>query len=103
MQNALLLGLGGGIAFVISIAMAVSLDFLIDHTIELEKRFGEATYERSLVSSILVGVFSAFIVLPISVFLGLRYGGIACLQHLILRVLLWHYDFAPWRYVQFLN
>ena len=62
-----------------------------------------ATYERLLVSSILEGVFSALIVLPISVFLGLRYGGIACLQHLILRVLLWHYDFAPWRYVQFLN
>jgi hypothetical protein len=34
---------------------------------------------------------------------GLRYGGRACLQHLVLRLSLRHYDCIPRRYVGFLN
>jgi len=34
---------------------------------------------------------------------GLKKGGRACLQHLILRILLWGNGFAPWRYVRFLD
>ena len=32
-----------------------------------------------------------------------KYGGWACLQHLILRLSLWYYDFTPRRYVDFLD
>jgi len=34
---------------------------------------------------------------------GLLYGGIPCLQHLILRFLLWRNDLAPWPYARFLD
>jgi hypothetical protein len=34
---------------------------------------------------------------------GLRYGGRACLQHLVLRLSLWYYDGMPRRYVDFLD
>jgi predicted lipid-binding transport protein (Tim44 family) len=34
---------------------------------------------------------------------GLVEGGLACLQHLSLRFLLWRNDFAPWHYVRFLD
>jgi hypothetical protein len=30
-------------------------------------------------------------------------GGYACLQHLILRIMLWRNDFAPWDYIRFLD
>lgn len=44
----------------------------------------------------IVGPFVAF-------FIGLKNGGAACLQHFTLRLLLWRNDFAPWRYVRFLD
>ena len=34
---------------------------------------------------------------------GIRYGGRACLQHLLLRLGLWYQGFAPWQYVDFLD
>lgn len=34
---------------------------------------------------------------------GLEKGGYACIQHGVLRLLLWHYDDAPLRYVRFLH
>lgn len=34
---------------------------------------------------------------------GLRYGGRACLQHLVLRLKLWSNGSAPWHYVDFLD
>jgi hypothetical protein len=34
---------------------------------------------------------------------GIRYGGRACLQHLVLRLGLWYQGSIPWRYVDFLD
>lgn len=34
---------------------------------------------------------------------GLACGGIACIQHLILRVILYSFGYIPWNYAQFLN
>jgi hypothetical protein len=49
-------------------------------------------------------LFSWFVVGPfVSLFVGLQNGGIACLQHLILRFQLWRNRFAPWRYIPFLD
>lgn len=46
-------------------------------------------------------------VLPFALLIGLIVwlvnGGRACIQHSILRLLLWRYDYAPLRYVQFLE
>ena len=33
----------------------------------------------------------------------LLYGGLACLKHLVLRVLLWRNGAAPWNYARFLD
>jgi hypothetical protein len=41
--------------------------------------------------------------LVVGLFFGLRAGGLACLQHLVLRVLLAGKGFAPLDYVRFLN
>ena len=34
---------------------------------------------------------------------GLRYGGAACIQHLNLRLILWHKNRIPWNYARFLD
>lgn len=36
-------------------------------------------------------------------FFGLMYGGIACFQHVLLRLILWRGDTMPWRYAAFLD
>jgi MFS family permease len=46
----------------------------------------------ALIFGILVGLTS-----------GLRSGGIACIQHSVLRWQLWDNNFLPWNYVQFLD
>ena len=39
----------------------------------------------------------------IGMLIGLRSGGFACLQHVILRLVLWYHGYAPWHYVRFLE
>jgi hypothetical protein len=34
---------------------------------------------------------------------GLRNGGLACLKHYVLRILLWRNDYAPLNYIRFLD
>ena len=34
---------------------------------------------------------------------GLLYGGLACLQHIVLRLILWRSGAIPWNYVRFLD
>jgi hypothetical protein len=41
--------------------------------------------------------------LPIGVIAGLVYGGFACIQHLVLRALLWRSGVIPWNYARFLD
>jgi len=40
---------------------------------------------------------------PIGVIAGLVYGGFACIQHLVLRALLWRSGVIPWNYARFLD
>jgi hypothetical protein len=47
-----------------------------------------------------VGLFGG---LYVGLLFGLIKGGKACIQHGVLRVLLWRYDYAPLRYVRFLE
>jgi eukaryotic-like serine/threonine-protein kinase len=47
--------------------------------------------------------FMLLVGLPFCLSTGLKYGGRACLQHLILRLLLVHNDSASWHYVEFLD
>jgi serine/threonine protein kinase len=82
---------------------------------------------RSARHSVLVGIISVLAVVVIAILLvpllgtdavlplvlsvgplvglvnALRAGGIACIQHLVLRWLLWRKKKMPWRYVRFLN
>lgn len=37
------------------------------------------------------------------VFFGIIYGGKACIQHFILRLILWQHGDIPWNYAKFLN
>jgi hypothetical protein len=48
-------------------------------------------------------VFGLLSGLGVGLATGLRYGGRACLQHLVLRLGLWYQGFAPWQYVDFLD
>ena len=48
-------------------------------------------------------VFGIAFGLAAGVFFGLIYGGAACLQHLLLRLLLWRSGVMPWNYAAFLD
>jgi hypothetical protein len=48
-------------------------------------------------------VFGALFGLMVGIFFGMVYGGAACGQHLLLRLLLWRSGAMPWRYARFLD
>jgi hypothetical protein len=48
-------------------------------------------------------LYGPLIGLGIGLLFGLQMGGAAVLQHLLLRLVLWRKDLAPWRYVSFLD
>lgn len=48
-------------------------------------------------------IFWLFVGLLGGLFVGLEKGGNACIQHGVLRLLVWRYDYAPLRYVRFLD
>jgi eukaryotic-like serine/threonine-protein kinase len=48
-------------------------------------------------------IYGLFVALPIGLFICLKNGGTACIQHLILRFLLWDEGRIPWNYVRFLD
>ena len=39
----------------------------------------------------------------LGLFFGLMYGGIACFQHVLLRLILWRGGAIPWRHADFLD
>jgi hypothetical protein len=41
--------------------------------------------------------------LPVGLFMGMTFGGFACVQYLTLRLLLYQNDCIPWNYARFLN
>ena len=56
---------------------------------------GREVYDR-----LLIGLYAGF---TVGLATGIKYGGRACLQHLVLRLGLRYKDFAPWQYVDFLD
>jgi hypothetical protein len=54
----------------------------------------------SLIAGPVIGLGSGLFV---ALGCGLLFGGLACLQHLAIRVLLTVHDIAPWRYTRFLD
>jgi hypothetical protein len=54
-------------------------------------------------NTLLVGIFTGFIGMIVGLGISLYMGGYACLQHYILRFLLWRNDCAPWNYIRFLD
>ena len=84
MKNALLFGLGTGILAALAFAV-----FIIN------------TREDSIINNILIGVgLSVFLVAPIG---GLFLGGMACVKHFTLRVMLFRQGKMPWNYRRFLD
>ena len=53
------------------------------------------------------GVGQGVKLMPIGLFLGLYtgmiFGGFACIEHFLLRIMLWFKNFAPWDYAKFLD
>jgi hypothetical protein len=63
-----------------------------------------AAPQYGLITGLIVGLFGGLVLgLLTGLIFGLDYGWRACLQHLVLRWVLWRRDLAPWRYVQFLD
>ncbi len=52
--------------------------------------------EPSLEPALFFGLISGL-------FIGLANGGIACIQHGVLRLFLWRVGYAPWNYPRFLD
>lgn len=62
----------------------------------LRFRDPQALLSTSLIYGLVIGVL-------IGLISGLRNGGIACLEHLALRLLLWESGSTPWNYARFLD
>jgi hypothetical protein len=58
-----------------------------------------------LVFRLFFGMFVSRLIvgLVFGLVLGLKNGGTAYLKHYVLRILLWHNDYAPWKYIRFLD
>ena len=75
-----------------SIGLASALILAVINSLSLNS--GSLT--ESLPASIFLGTFIGFMT-------GVSYGGLACIQHYVLRGLLVRYDNAPWNYARFLD
>jgi len=72
------------------------------------RTFPNEGIHRSVRSALLFGMFSGLLVwllagVPIGPLLGLLFGGLACIQHIVLRIMLWRNGSAPLNYVRFLD
>src|SRR5579883_257066 len=57
-----------------------------------------------LVMGLVIGLFGGLVIgLFGGLFFGLQYGGLACIQHFTLRLLLYRSKAIPWNYARFLN
>jgi hypothetical protein len=86
-------GLGGGLLVTLFVGLSLWLLIGLVVGMGLGQDFGLGS---GLVLGLVVGPL-------IGLATGLRYGGRACLQHLLLRLELWDYDCMPRRYADFLN
>jgi hypothetical protein len=87
--NALVSGLFGGLFVGLLSGLCIGL-------------FVGLLYE--LTSGLLIGlIFGISLGLLVGPFVGLHCGGRACLRHFSLRLMLWHNNFAPLRYIRFLD
>jgi hypothetical protein len=96
----LVLGLGVGLVFGLVEGLVAGLVVgLVDERFTPNEGIRRSA-RHALVVGLSGGLFSGLVV---GLLIGLRTGGLACLQHLVLRVLLVSNGFAPLRYVRFLD
>jgi hypothetical protein len=56
------------------------------------------------IESLTYGLFTGLVFAPfVGLFVGLFYGGTACIKHVLLRLFLWRMRCIPWRYSRFLD
>lgn len=104
-QNALGIGLSIVLTGIILVMLIGTLDLILGVAIMVG--LGRSVNDgigQGLSIGLIVGLFGATIIVLISALLGsLRYGGLAYLQHYVLRLLLIHNGSIPYRLVQFLD
>jgi hypothetical protein len=106
--SVLVMGLVSGLVFGLVSGLVIGLvggllDGLVPDEITTRTVPNEGI-RRSARMALVIGLVSGLVTgLVFGLVSGLWKGGLACLQHLILRFLLWRNDFAPWHYVRFLD
>ena len=58
---------------------------------------------RSAANTGIFALVGGLIFLPFGVLIGAIVPGIACIQHFMLRLILWRHGYIPWNYARFLN
>jgi hypothetical protein len=69
--------------------------------ISLNRILGHETWLSSKLDQGLL--FDLYLGLFVGVILGITYGGITCIQHFVLRLILYYNGYIPWNYARFLN
>jgi hypothetical protein len=96
LTSALIFCLLGGLGSIPFTALAFWVITWIQHGVHNPRGALAIGLVLGLMYGLPVVLFAALVV-------GLAKGGLACLQHLVLRWLLWRSDCAPWRYAAFLD
>jgi DNA polymerase III delta prime subunit len=99
-RYALMIGIGAGLTSALTVGLGLDLGLGLA---EIRTGLGAglmAELIAQLTSKLLFGLVVGLAIAPVA---GLVYGGLACLLHIALRVLLASKGYAPWRYVRFLN
>ena len=108
----MLAGLLTGLVFGLVLGLVFGLLKGLDAGELLTRTFPNEGVHRSAHVALLTGLLFGLLIgwlmglfygLPIGLLTGLLFGGRACIQHYVLRIMLWRNDFAPLHYVRFLD
>ncbi len=114
----------GNIEFGVIMGLFVSIGFFLfyelpERKLEKIKKANEG-FKRAVIHCLCTGLFAALIMTLIlnflfdsnmaipmvsafGLFLALLNGGHFCIQHLVLRIILWYKNYTPWNFISFLN
>jgi len=96
-RNCLVLGLISAGIVGLSVGLSVGLAFGLGFRLSVGLSVGLSTaLSVGLSDGLIVGLSAGLLV-------GLFYGGLACLQHGVVRLLLWRAGSIPWNYPRFLD
>ena len=100
-RNGLVLGLISAGIVGLSVELSVGLIFGLGFGLNFGLSYGLSVGLSDVLS---VGLSAGLIVgLSAGLLVGLFYGGLACLQHAVVRLLLWRAGSVPWNYPRFLD